>query len=100
MAEKLELKEKFVEFIKSLLGLCPAYNIVSRMLLDMRGRSTTEIDMKYPELFQERLAPLVCDLFDITFGVTISVSGLGAEIVRLIDSIEKTLSNEKKRKIL
>ena len=100
MSEKPELKERLVEFIKSLLALCPAYNIVSRMLLDMKGRSTTEIDMKYPELFQERLAPLFCDLFDVNFGVTISVSGFGEEIVRLIHSIEKTLSNEKKRKIL
>jgi len=100
MIEKPELKERFVEFIKSLVALCPAYNRVSRMLLDMRERSTTEIDMKYPELFQERMAPLICDLFDITFGTKIYVSGFGAEIARLIDSIEKTLSNEKKRKIL
>jgi hypothetical protein len=100
MSEKPELKEKFIEFIKSLLALCPAYNSVSRMLLDMRGRSTTEIDMKYSELFQERMAPLVCDLFDVTFGTTISVSGFGTGITGLIDSIEKTLSNERKRKIL
>jgi len=100
MTEKTELKERSIEFIESLVALCPAYNRVSRMLLDMRGRSTTETDMKYPELFQERLAPLFCDLFDITFGATISVSGFGANIANLVDSIEKILSSEKKRKIL
>jgi hypothetical protein len=100
LSEKPELKEKVVEFINSLVALCPAYNRVSRVLLDMKGRSVTEIDMKYPELFQERMAPLFCDLFDITFGVTISVSGFGANITSLVDSIEKTLSDEKKRKIL
>lgn len=100
MTEEPEVKERFVDFIKSLLALCPAYNLVSRMLLDMEGRSTTEIDMKYPELFQQRMAPLVCDLFDVTFGTTISVSGFGKEIVRFVDSVERTLSNEKVRKIL
>jgi hypothetical protein len=100
MTENSELKESFVEFIKSILALCPAYNRVSRMLLDMKGRSTTEIDMKYPELFQERMAPLVCDLFDTTFGATISVHGFGEETARFIDYVETTLSNEKTRKIL
>ena len=100
MTEKPELKERLIEFIKSLVALCPAYNRVSRMLIDMRGRSTTEIDMKYPELFQERLAPLICDIFDVNLGVSISVSGFGAEIVRFIDSVERTLSDERKRKIL
>jgi hypothetical protein len=100
MTENSELKESFVEFIKSILALCPAYNRVSRMLLDMRGRSTTEIDMKYPELLQERMTPLVCDLFDITFGATISVYGFGAGVAYFIDYVERTLSDERKRKIL
>lgn len=100
MSEKPELKGRVIEFIKNLVALCPAYNQVSRILLDMRGRSTTEIDMKYPELFQERMAPLFCDLFDITLGTTISVSGFGSGIIGLIDSIERTLRDEKKRKIL
>jgi hypothetical protein len=100
MNEKDELKEKFTDFIKSLVALCPAYNRVSRILLDMRGRSTTEIDMKYPELFQQRLIPLVCDFFDVTLGVRISVSGFGARVADFIESIERTLKDEGKRKVL
>jgi hypothetical protein len=100
MSEKMELKERLVEFIKSLIALCPAYNYVSRILLDMTQRSTTEIDLKYPEIFQERLAPIFCDLFDITFGVRISVSGFGYEITRLVESVERTMSDERKRKVL
>jgi hypothetical protein len=30
MTEKPELKERLIEFVKSLLALCPAYNQVSR----------------------------------------------------------------------
>ena len=100
MSGKNELKEKFADLIKNLVMLCPAYNRASRILLDMRGKTITEIDTIYPELFQQRLIPLLCEVFDVIFGVKISVSGFGKHVTDFIEALEKTLKNEEKRKAL
>jgi hypothetical protein len=102
MTEKIEiLKEKFKEFLGTLLMLCPAYNRFSRILVDLDGKSASEVAAKYPELYEEKLLPVLFDFLGVSVsGARISVSGIGSDIIRLINGSEEFLSREEIRKVL
>ncbi len=102
MTEKSEiLKERFKEFLDTLLRLCPAYNRFTRILVDLEGKSASEVAAKYPELYEEKLLPVLLDFLGVSIsGAKISVGGIGYEIIRLINSSEEFLSREEIRKVL
>lgn len=85
-----EIKEDLKSLIKALIGLCPAYNSMTRILRDSENKSISEITSSYPELFDLNIMPVLLGMFGIETGNSLSVKNytVARLLLDLISEIE------------
>ena len=89
-----EIKNDLKDLIKTLIGICPAYNVVSQILRDGEGKFIGEISTIYPELFDKEILPVLLGMFGMETGTEIKLKNndIGRYLLYLIEEIEGKLN--------
>lgn len=94
-----KLKEDLKRLVDSLVGLCPAYNSVTRILRDIRGKPITNIVDAYPQIFKPEVMALLTSMFGFQAGVKMDISsvGVGYDTLTLVGKLEELLDKDEIR---
>ena len=94
--EENEFKKDFVELVKGLIALCPAYNSVTRILRDTRGKSIAHVGSAYPEIFDAKILPVLTSVFGFSPDVKIGIKSgsVGYDLLTLVERLEILLDDD------
>ncbi len=97
-----EIKEDLKNIIHSLVGLCPAYNSIVRILRDGNEKFIGYVKAAYPEILDRDILSVLLGLFDVETGETLLVkrNGIGDNLVDLINKIEEKLDKKEIRDLV